>query len=112
MTSDMNFAKQLGLVERVSAGHYKIRHDLDTSHRQMEDTMKNTLSTLYDIFGDDAFSVEMVIAKLDYSSSHVSTCLHQFTWLKILDCKKNEDRTFTYQFLVNPKDNPECFSAA
>ena len=112
MTSDMNFAKQLELVERVSAGHYKIRHDLDTSHSQMEDTMKNTLSALYDIFGDDAFSVEMVIAKLAYSSSHVSTCLHQFTWLKILDCKKNEDRTFTYQFLVNPKDNPECFSAA
>lgn len=112
MTSDMNFAKQLGLVERVAAGHYKIQHDSDTSHRQMENTMKNTLSALYDIFGDDAFSVEMVIAKLDYSSSHVSTCLHQFTWLKFLDCKKNEDRTLTYKFLVNPKDNPECFSAA
>lgn len=73
MTSDMNFAKQLGLVDRVAAGHYKIQHDLDTSHMQMENNMKNTLSALYDIFGDNAFSVEMVIAKLDYSSSYVSS---------------------------------------
>ena len=73
MTSDMNFAKQIGLVDRVAAGHYKIQHDLDTSHMQMENNMKNTLSALYDIFGDNAFSVEMVIAKLDYSSSYVSS---------------------------------------
>ncbi len=62
-----------GLVDRVAAGHYKIQHDLDTSHMQMENNMKNTLSALYDIFGDNAFSVEMVIAKLDYSSSYVSS---------------------------------------
>lgn len=55
------------------------------------------------------FSAEMVVANLDYSSSHVSGILHQFTMLKLLDCTPNEDNTYSYQLNVNPADNPECF---
>ena len=66
-------------------------------------------SALYDIFGDGMFSVEMVVANLDYSSSYVSGILHQFTMLKLLDCTPNEDNSYSYQLNVNPADNPECF---
>ena len=51
----------------------------------------------------------MVVAQLDYSSSHVSGILHQFTMLKLLDCTANDDNTYSYQLNVNPTDNPECF---
>ena len=66
---------------------------------------------LYDIFGEDAFSIEMVAAKLDYSESHMSATLHQLAWLKILDSSDKDGRKRCYQLLVNPTDNPELFKA-
>ena len=62
---------------------------------------------MYDSFGEDAFSLEMVVATLDYSSSTASAYLHQFTLLRILDCRKEDVNM--YQFLVNPKEHPEVF---
>jgi len=56
--------------------------------------------------------VEMAVAKLDYSSSHVSYILHQFEWLKLVDTQVNDDNSYSYQLKVNPKDDPELFSAA
>lgn len=66
-------------------------------------------NSLYWSSGLFIFSAEMVVANLDYSSSHVSGILHQFTMLKLLDCTPNEDNTYSYQLNVNPADNPECF---
>jgi hypothetical protein len=48
-----------------------------------------------------------VVATLDYSSSTASAYLHQFTLLKILDCRKEDVNM--YQFLVNPTEHPEIF---
>ena len=62
---------------------------------------------MYDNFGNGTFSQEMVIATLDYARSHVSAILHQFTLIRILDCRKED--VYRYQFLVNPEDHPECF---
>ena len=62
---------------------------------------------MYELFGDDVFSTEMAIATLEYSDAHISACLHQFTLLRILDCRKED--VFRYQFLINPEDNPEYF---
>ena len=58
------------------------------------------------------FSVEIAVAKLEYSSAHVSGILLQFTWLKLVDSQMNENRTLSYHLKVNPKDDPECFLAA
>ncbi len=110
--SDMRFAAQLGLVKRIDMGHYEILVDLADYEGRMEDGMKNTLRLMYELFGEDAFSAEMAIAKLDYSESHISTTLHQLTWLKILNCSKDENRRNSYQFNVNPTDNPEYFEGA
>ena len=52
-------------------------------------------------------TMEMVVATLDYSSSTASAYLHQFTLLRILDCRKEDVNM--YQFLVNPKEHPEVF---
>ena len=49
----------------------------------------------------------VVVAVLDYSSSTASAYLHQFTLLKILDCRKEDVNM--YQFRVNPKEHPEVF---
>ena len=106
---DMRFAVQLGLLEKVSSSEYTIRTELDSTCKNLGTTQKCTLSALYDIFGDGMFSVEMVVANLDYSSSYVSGILHQFTMLKLLDCTPNEDNSYSYQLNVNPEDNPECF---
>lgn len=107
-SSDMQFAKELGLIYRESPNKFVIRKELDKSDSRLEDSIKNTISTMYDIFGDSEFSQDMVVAKLDYSSGHISACLHKFTWLKILDCKKDNNKK-SYQFIINPTDNPECF---
>lgn len=111
VTPDMQFARELGLIQRLSSNMYMIRTTLDLSELRFENSIKATLSAMYEIFGDSEFSQDMVIAKLDYSSGHISACLHKFTWLKILDCKKDNNRK-SYQFLVNPTDNPECFNPA
>lgn len=110
--ADMRFAAQLGLVEKSGSDKYKILTELKSSYETLNDSQKKTLSALYDFFGEDMFSAEMVVAKLDYSSSHISGILHQFTWLRLLDCTVNDDHTNVYQFCVNPTDNPECFEAA
>ena len=107
--ADMRFAAQLGLVEKSSSDEYKILTELKGSHGVLNDSQKKTLSALYDFFGEDMFSAEMVVAKLDYSSSHISGILHQFTWLRLLDCTASEDNSNIYQLNVNPTDNPECF---
>ena len=65
---------------------------------------------MYETFGDSLFSQEMLIASLSYDSTSVITYLHQFQLLKILDCQKGD--VYLYQFLVNPKENPECFIGA
>jgi transcription initiation factor IIE alpha subunit len=107
--SDMSFASQLGLTKAVSKTEYKILHNLDEYSKPLLESQKNALKALYDIFGDDAFSSEMVIAQLDYSSAQASGILHQFTWMKILGCKKGNNNKMSYQFIVNPTDNPEYF---
>ena len=40
----------------------------------------------------------------------MSAYLHQFTLLKLLDCRKED--VFHYQFLVNPEQHPQYFDKA
>ena len=109
---DMRFAVLLGLVEPVSRDVYRILPHLADARSELMYAQKCALSALYEFFSDDVFSVEMAVAKLEYSSSHVSGMLHQFTWLKLVDSQMNEDNTLSYHLKVNPKDDPECFLVA
>ena len=109
--ADMSFASQLGLTKAVSNTEYTILHNLDEYSKPLLESQKNALKALYDIFGEDVFSSEMVIAQLDYSSAQASGILHQFTWMKILGCKKGNNNRMSYQFIVNPTDNPEYFDS-
>ncbi|MCI7804297.1 MAG: Fic family protein, partial [Oscillospiraceae bacterium] len=110
--SDIKFAVMLGLAENIGKDKYRILTELADSRSNLMETQKSTLSALYEFFSDDMFSVEMAVAKLDYSSSHVSYILHQFKWLKLVDTQINDDNSYSYQLKVNPEDNPELFSAA
>ena len=106
---DMLFASSLGLLKKVSSKEYSIMTEFDPAGMKLRTAQKYTLSALYELFGDGMFSAEMAIAQLDYSSAHLSGILHQFTWMKLLECTANEDNSYTYQLNVNPTDNPECF---
>ena len=112
MSTDMAFAKQLGLVEPLPDGNYRINNELNTSFNDIENYTKNVLSEMYKIFGDGIFSAEMVIAELKYSHSHTNATLHKLMWLKVLNCMIGEDKRYTYQFMITPEDHPECFVAA
>ena len=107
--SDMQFATQLGLVEKTSPQRYAILQHLKTG-ALLSKGQKRFITEMYESFGDDVFSTEMVIATLDYSGAHVSAYLHQFTLLKILDCRKED--VYRYQFLINPEEHPEYFEQA
>lgn len=111
-SADMKFAVLLGIVKQIDKNTYRILPQLTNARSSLVHTQKSTLSALYDIFGDDMFSVEMAVAKLDYSSAHLSGMLHQFTWLKLIDSQMNDDNTLSYHLKVNPKDDPECFLVA
>ena len=108
--SDMFLAAQLGLVDRVSSRRCAIRSSLRSGPVPLTKNQKKIISEMYECFGDDLFSFNMVIATLDYSEAAVHGHLHVFTLLHILDCHK--DDVNRYQFLVNPDSNPEYFDTA
>lgn len=107
---DMQLASQLGLVEKTSPQRYAILRHLKTGALSLSKGQKRFITEMYETFGDDVFSTEMVIATLDYSGAHVSAYLHQFTLLRILDCRKED--VYRYQFLINPEEHPEYFESA
>ena len=107
---DMQLASQQGLVEETSRQRYAIHRHLKTGALSLSKGQKRFITEMYETFGDDVFSTEMVIAALDYSGAHVSAYLHQFTLLKILDCRKED--VYRYQFLINPEEHPEYFEPA
>jgi hypothetical protein len=106
---DMKLAEQMGFVKRITRDRYVILRDAKPCFEMLEPGQKKRAKMMYDAFGNGSFSLGMVVATLDYSSSTASAYLHQFTLLKILDCRKEDVNM--YQFLVNPKEHPEIFEA-
>lgn len=105
---DMGLASRMGLVEKEDNQTYRILPEMKPGPGALLPAQKKMVTTLYQSFGEEFFSLEMVIATLDYSSAHLCAELHQFTLLKVLQYSKDKDTG--YQFIVNPKENPECFS--
>ena len=107
---DMRLAEQMGLVEKHSPTCYIILHDVRPGPPMLFPTQKEVATAIYQSFGDETFSSEMVVATLDYTHAHVSAVLHTFTLLKVLNCNCDGEDRYTYNFLVNPRENPECFA--
>lgn len=107
--SDMRLAWQLGLVERINNQEYRIRPVPEKDFDLLLPAQKTAAAAMYKEFGEAVFSLEMVMATLEYSSAHASSFLHLFTLLKILECRK-EDVNW-YHFLITPHQHPECFAA-
>lgn len=108
---DMKLAAQLGLVEKITAERYRILTELKPGRSRMTHHQKKFITELYESFGTESFSREMLTATLDYSGTNVSAYLHKFTLLRILDCQK-DGLLYLYQLRVNPEDHPECFDIA
>ena len=104
---DMKLAEQMGFVKRITRDRYVILRDAKPCFEMLEPGQKKRAKMMYDAFGNGSFSLGMVVATLDYSSSTASAYLHQFTLLRILDCRKEDVNM--YQFLVNPTEHPEIF---
>ena len=109
-STDMQFAVQLGLVEKITPQRYRLLREFKNESPVLSKAQKRIITDLYESFGEETFSIEMVVATLDYSGAHASAVLHQFTLLRLIDCQTGEFNQ--YQFLVNPQDNPECFAPA
>ena len=107
---DMKLAEQMGFVRRISNEICLILSDARPCFDRLEPHQKKRAKQMYESFGEEKFSLEMVVATLDYSNNKASAWLHQFTLLKILDCRK-EDKNL-YRFLVNPREHPEVFNDA
>ena len=105
---DMGLAARMGLVEKEDNQTYRILPELKSGPGELLPAQRKMATTLYQSFGEEFFSLEMVIATLDYSSAHLCAELHQFTLLKVLQVSKEKDTA--YQFIVNPRENPECFA--
>ena len=101
---EMKLAEQMGFVRRITEDRALLMRDVKPCFDLLDSGQKRRARKLYDLFGESAFSIDMVVATMDYSSSTASGYLHQFTLLRILECKKK-----MYQFLVNPKEHPEVF---
>lgn len=108
-SKDMKLAEQIGLVKKFNQGCYTIVSDIKPGPSPLNNNQKEIVSAMYQSFGNEAFSSEMVIATLDYTSAHVSAVLHQFTLMKILNCSSDAENKYHYQLTVNPEHNPECF---
>ena len=104
---DMKLAEQLGFVRLITEDRCLIMQDVKPCFELLDLSQRRRARRMYESFGEGEFSLEMVVATLDYSSSTASAYLHQFTLLRILDCRKEDVNM--YQFLVNPKEHPEVF---
>lgn len=104
---DMALAMQLGLVEKIDHDNYVISKQLHPGLPTLSQQQKKMVTKMYECFGDNLFSAEMVVATLDYTGPNVSASLRQFTMMRILDCSSEDENK--YRFLVNPRENPQIF---
>ena len=108
--TDMKLAQQLGIVAKEHASRYRINLELLPDFNEMGKSQKTMATEIYQAFGQEIFTPQMIVATLEYSSSHTRAALHAFTLMGILECRK--DDLFRYQFLVTPEERPECFFPA
>ena len=106
---DMRLAEQLGLVERITKDHCLILRDARPCFDMLNSNQRMRVRQMYETFGDELFSHEMLVTTLDYKGSTASACLHQFTLLRILDCRKGDMKMNLYKFRINPNEHPEFF---
>ncbi|MBQ1355949.1 MAG: hypothetical protein IIY72_05670, partial [Solobacterium sp.] len=99
--------EQMGLVKMITHERCLILRDAQPCFDMLEPKQKKRVRQMYETFGEGPFSLEMVVATLEYGPSTASAYLHQFTLLRILDCRKEDVNL--YQFLVNPREHPELF---
>ena len=104
---DMKLAEQMGLVMKVVDDYYFLYKEPVPRFDMMDGGEKKKASEMYEMFGDGSFSIEMVTATLAYDPTATVAYLRRFKLMNILDCREEDDGL--YRFLVNPRENPECF---
>lgn len=107
LSPDMCLVQRMGLVEKIDIGVYRIMRTKKPGLPKLRQSQKEAVTEIYEAFGTDAFSREMIIATLDYSGPKASATLHELMLLRIVNCRKED--VLMYQLLVNPTEYPECF---
>lgn len=105
---DVPLMEQLGLVRKLSADTYALNRKLGSTVPDLKLTQKKAITAIYEAFGQQSFSSEMIIATLNYSPSYTYASLHKLTLLRVLEQTTTEEGS-QYQLLVNPEDHPEFF---
>ena len=111
--SDMQLVEQMGIVDRITEDSYRIRQTLRLGLPRLDSSQRAMITKMFNEFGAGIFSREMVTASLDYSKAHACAMLHQFTLIRVVECRRDEEKgVYVYQIKVNPKEHPECFLKA
>ena len=75
-SEDMKLAEQMGFVRRITKERYVIMRDARPCFDRLDSSQKKRARLMYDSFGEQTFSLDMVVATLDYSSSTASASRH------------------------------------
>ncbi len=108
---DTELGVDLGLIRRVAYGKFALNKEVQSVHGNMTAHMKKAITAIYNAFGDQVFSSEMIVATLNYSESHTYASLHKLALMKVVDQEFTNEGS-RYHLLVNPLEHPEYFSAA
>lgn len=104
---DMSLPIQMGLVERVSRGAYRINRKATINNVKLSDKNKETLTNLYSTYNNEWFTRKDAMVVIGLERSAVYNILHQFTVQGLLECEKKD--TNQYRLLVTPESNPSFF---
>lgn len=108
LSNDMSLPVQMGIVTQLDNGVYRINRKLTGGPPLLNTVQKTYLTVLYNSFRGDVFTREMAVAALKISKTNISTYLHQYVMLRLIECI--EKTTYEYRLLVNPDDYPALFA--
>ncbi len=110
METDMLFTEQLGIVQKLSDGVYRLCRKRGDVNPELSEKQRTTINTLYKAFCKKRFTTKEAMAVLDISKSCTNAILLQLTSLRLLDCRK-VGLGHSYRVYVNPIDQPSMFYA-
>lgn len=109
-TEDMRLIVQMGIVERINMQVYRITKQPIPGYPKLRQSQKEVVTTIFEKFGHNEFTLEMFAGETKYSKPHASACLHELSLFRVVSSRRTD--TKLYHILVNPRENPEYFSEA
>ena len=105
---DMALPIQMGLIDRIDRGVYRINRKINADNVRLTDSNKQTITDIYNTFGCEWFTRKGAMTVINLARSAVYNILHKFAAQGLLECRKGDSNQ--YRLLVNPKDHSSFFA--